>query len=133
MDGYASSPNPSSSKFPVPQNTSRKIEVILMSLFYKNNIFNQTLWNLDKVPSLLCSACNEEEETADHIIFHCSAVEESLQTTATLHYKRANNVGDGETMPEPYIGLLNACKDPSFITTCIDIISSLSLRDTVQL
>jgi hypothetical protein len=114
MDGYATSPVPSSDKLPIPQNTPRKVEVLVISLFYKNNLLNQALWNLSKVPSPLCSACRQQEETADHLLFQCNAVDEALRSSATCHYRKANNLSDGDADPDTYIGLLNACKDPTF-------------------
>ena len=133
VDGYASAPVPSSEKLPVPPNTSRKVEVILMSLFYKNNLTNQMLWNLDKVPSPLCSACLQHEETAEHIVFHSPAVEESLKLSANLHYREANRLSDGEYGPDTYIGLLNACKSQQFIASCKDIVTRLNLRVNIDL
>ena len=133
LDGYASAPAPSSDKLPVPPNTPRKVEVLLMSLFYKNNILNQTLWNLGKVPSPLCSLCSQQEETAEHILFQCSAVDESLRSSAINHYRRVNSIEDGDDATDTYIGLLNACKDRFFIEACMDIIANLDLRMTVEL
>ena len=133
LDGYSSSPIPSSDGLTVPTNTTRKMEVLLMSMFYKNNLLNQALYNLDKVPSPLCSACSQQEETAEHILFQCSAVEESLRSRAILNYSLANNISDEEDGPDIYIGLLNARKDRAFIQSCTDIISSLNLRTSVDL
>ena len=133
MDGYASAPVPTSDRIPVPRNTPRKVEVQLMSLFYKNNLLNQSLWNIDKAPSPLCSACSEQEETAHHILFQCSAVNEVLRSSVTQHYRHANNLEEGDAAPDPYIGLLNASKDETFIMSCIDIVTSLTLRETVDL
>ena len=104
-----------------------------MSLFYKNNILNQALWNLGKVPLPLCSLCSQQEETAEHIIFQCSAVEESLHSTALNHYRRVNRIEDDDNETDIYIGLLNACKDHFFIKACIDIITGLDLRVDVEL
>jgi hypothetical protein len=133
MDGYASSPVPSSERIPVPRNTPRKVEVLLMSLFYKNNLLNQALWNIGKVPSPLCSACSEQEETAEHILFECSAVDEVLQVNAIQQYRLANHLKEGDATPDPYIGLLNASKDEPFIASCINIIESINLRESVDL
>jgi hypothetical protein len=133
LDGYASSPTPSSDRLPVPLNTPRNVEVLLMSMFYKNNILNQSLWNLGKVPSPLCTACLEQEETAHHIIFQCSAVDEELRARATHHYRLANNLEEGQADPDSFIGLLNASRDELFIRIMIDIINTLHLRVTVEL
>ena len=50
-----------------------------------------------------------------------------------LNYRLANSLSDGDADPDVYIGLLNASKDRSFIQTCIEIVSSLNLRVTVDL
>ena len=104
-----------------------------MSLFYKNNILNQALWNLGKVPSPLYSLCSQQEETAEHILFQCSAVDELLRSSAINHYRRVNSIEDGDDATDTYIGLLNACKDRFFIKACMDIIANLDLRMTVEL
>jgi hypothetical protein len=104
-----------------------------MSFFYKNNLMNQALWNIDKVPSLRCDACSDEEETADHILFHCSAVDEVLRSSVSQQYRLANNLEEGDADPDPYIGLLNASKSEPFIIASINIIESLNLRETIEL
>ena len=132
MDGYMSSPIPTSDILPVPKGVPRKTEVILMGMFYKNNLLNQSLWNLDKVPSPLCAACSQQEETPAHILFECSAVNVELRTLSKRHYNRVNN-RFGEDALDPYIGLLNARSDKDFIIVCIDIINSLQLRESIVL
>ena len=132
MDGHMTSPNPLSEMLPIPQGTSRNVEVLVMSLLYKNNLLNQNLWNLSQVPSPLCSACSLQEETADHILFECSAVDLNLRTLSKQHYNRINNISDDYNL-ETYIGLLNARSDPDFILVCINIVKSLRLRETIVL
>ena len=132
MDGHMTSPNPLSEMIPIPQGTSRNVEVLVMSLLYKNNLLNQNLWNLSQVPSPLCSACSLQEETADHILFECSAVDLNLRTLSKQHYNRINNISDDYNL-ETYIGLLNARSDPDFILVCINIVKSLRLRETIVL
>ena len=65
IEGYATFPEPHCATLPIPPNTARENEVLLMSLFYKNNIMNGSLYKIGKVPSPLCSLCNQEEETAE--------------------------------------------------------------------
>ena len=132
IDGYATSPTPSSVKTPIPKGTPRNTEVIVMSMFYKNNLLNQMLWNLSKVPSPLCSSCSLQEETPEHILFQCSSVNANLRSEAVSHYNRVNKISDIDEI-EPYIGLLNARKDDKFIITCINIVKSLNLRESIVL
>ena len=94
---------------------------------------NQSLYNIGKVPSPLCTACSHQEETPEHVIFQCSAVDESLRARATLAYRQANHLSEEVDVPDAYIGLLNASKDEDFLIVCTDIISSLNLRTTVEL
>ena len=132
LDGYASAPIPTSGNIPIPRNTDRKTEVLLMSLFYKNNLLNQSLWNISKVPSPLCSACQLHEETAEHLLFNCASVEDRLKDNVLLHYRRVNNLQDGEDL-DSYVGILNARADEQFITSCLKVIRTLNLRETVVL
>ena len=133
LDGYQLSPTPSCEMIQLPQNTPRKSEVQFMSLLYKNNLLNQSLYNLSKVPSPMCSYCNQEEETADHLIFSCSSVEEQLRKDVKSSYRKALKLKDRQMEPETYIGILNASRDSNFVKLCIDIISSLDIRVTFEL
>ena len=58
---------------------------------------------------------------------------EVLRSSVTKNYRHANNLEEGDAAPDPYIGLLNASKDEAFIVSCIDIVTSLTLRETVVL
>ena len=133
LDGYPIAPNPSCDILPIPSNTSRETEIQLMSLLYKNNLLNNSLYKLSKVPSPLCSFCAQEEETADHILFRCASVEEELRNRAYTNYRLANKLSEGEVEADSYIGLLNASRDKTFICSCIDILSGLNLKVTVDL
>jgi exonuclease III len=133
LEGYPTPPKASCNTIPIPRNTPRKTEVQLLSLFYKNNLLNQSLYNLSRVPSPLCPYCGEEEETADHLLFRCDHVEEELRQNARDTYKHALNIGDRDTDPDIHIGLLSACKSDEFINSCIDIINCLDIRVTIEL
>lgn len=133
LEGYPTPPKPSCDKMPIPRNTSREKEVQLMSLFYKNNLLNQSLYNLSRVPSPLCSYCHQEEETADHLLFRCEFIEEQLRLRARITYKEALNLSDNDAEPDVYIGLLSACKDEHFIKSCIDVLSCVNIKVTVEL
>ena len=133
LDGYHLSPKPSCNNIPIPKNTTRKSEVQLMSLLYKNNLLNQSLYNISKVPSPLCTYCHLEEETAEHLLFKCTFVEEQLRTNAESSYRHALNLAENEDLPDSYIGLLCACKDAPFVKTCIAIIEKLDIRVTFEL
>ena len=133
LEGYQESPIPSTDMIPIPPNTTRKQEVQFISLLYKNNLLNHTLWNMSKVPSPLCSNCNQEEETADHLLFNCLNIEEQLRVDAKARYRRALKLNDEDMEPETFIGLLNASKDSNFVNICIDIVKNLDIRVTFEL
>ena len=67
LEGYQHAPKPTCSRLPIPTNTTRKNEVLLMSLFYPNNLFNSHLYrNTYQVESPLCGRCSRQEETPTH-------------------------------------------------------------------
>ena len=127
IDGYQLSPTPSSEMIPLPPNTTRKLEVQFMSLLYKNNLLNQSLYNISKVPSPLCSYCNQDEETADHLLFACSSVEEQLRRNTKSSYRRALKLSDADVEPDSYIGLLSASRDSNFVMDCIATVMNLDI------
>ena len=133
IDGYQLSPTPSCDLIPLPPNTTRKQEVQFLSLLYKNNLLNQTLWNLSRVPSPLCTYCNQQEETAEHLLFTCNHVEEQLRTDVTSSYRRALNLTSEDMVPESYVGLLNASRDNNFVSDCVNIVKGLDVRVTFEL
>ena len=133
LEGYPSPPTPSCDIIPIPRNTPRVTEVQLLSLLYKNNLLNQSLYNISKVPSPLCSYCGEEEETADHLLFRCAHVEEQLRLSTSDNYKQALRLGDGDAEPDPFIGLINASRSEQFIKSCLEVIECLNVRVTIEL
>ena len=133
LEGYPTPPIASCNTIPIPRNTPRKTEVQLLSLFYKNSLLNQSLYNISRVPSPLCSYCDQEEETADHLLFRCVHVEEQLRRNARNTYKQALNLEDQDAEPDTHIGLLTACKSRDFILACINIINCIDIRVTFEL
>ena len=130
LEGYPTPPYPKCVPPPIPLGISREKEVLLFSLFYKNNLLNNFLWQLSKVPSPICLSCNAEEETADHILFRCNAVEENLQNQVISSYDRANT---SDPHVDTYIGLLNACKNPDFVKSALNVLGTMNLRTSIQL
>ena len=133
LEGYHNHPIPSCSIIPVPSNSNRKSEVLLMSMMYKNNILRSSLYKLGKVSSPLCSLCTEEEETADHILFRCSAVDRDLRKNAFTAYKLANNLVDGESTEVDFIELVNTSRNRQFVLSCMIILNDIDLNVTVEL
>ena len=132
LDGYPSPPIASCEMLQIPRNTTRETEVQVTSLFYKNNLLNQSLYNIGNVPSPLCSYCQLEEETSDHLLFRCAFVEEQLRLDAKAAYKSALNLCENDAEPDIYIGLLNACRSDKFIKCCTDIVRCLNIKVLVD-
>ena len=128
LEGYAFSPTPTCDMIPVPNNITREEEVQLLSLFYKNNLLNQSLYNIDRVPSPNCSKCKNEEETADHLLFRCDLVEENLRQNARDNYRKALKLVDGDAEPEVFIGLLDASRSANFIKSCVEIVRQSDIK-----
>ena len=133
LDGYPTSPIPNCAILPIPPNTSRETEILLMSMMYKNNLLNSSLYKLGKVPSPLCSFCGQHEETAEHILLWCTSVDEDLRCNANRSYRLANKLSEGAVDADSYIGFLNASRDQTFISCCIDILNNLDLKVRVDL
>ena len=128
MEGYPTPPNVKCEPIPIPRNITREREVQVISLFYKNNLLNQSLYNIDRAASPLCTYCHAEEETADHLLFRCSHVDEQRRLNARSLYRKALNLSESDPEPDVYIGLLCACKNINFINSCIDIVSKLDMK-----
>ena len=109
---------------PFPKFTSRKKEVLLMSLMYKNNLLNSSLYKLDKVLSPLCSLCQSEEETLDHILLSCENVQVVLKQRVIDSFKIATCREDDIDPSIDFIDLLNASRNQNFITSCLNFIMS---------
>ena len=133
LKGYPTTPIIKCSPIAIPKNTPRETEVKVISLFYKNNLLNQSLWNIDRAPSPLCPYCNSEEETSDHLLFRCSFVDERLRMQMNDVYQMSLKLCEFKTEPEYFIGLLSVCHVDKFIKACIDIVNCLNIKVHVVL
>jgi hypothetical protein len=133
IDGYPTSPNPSCDLIPIPPGTPRKAEVQLLSLLYKNNLLNQSLYNIGRSPSPLCRFCHQEEETAEHLLFACSHVDQELRSSVHRNYRLALQLSEDAQQPIFYIGLLNAIRNSEFINACLLIVTTLDIDVLVEL
>ena len=133
IDGYYEYPKPSCATLPIAANTTREKEVLLMSLFYKNNISNSSLYKLGRVPSPLCSMCEREEDTPDHIIFRCPEVDAERRRDAATQYRLANNLEEREDIVADFIALLNTSRHKPFMDSCVEIINLINVRTSIDL
>ena len=128
LEGYPCSPNPSSNALPIPNDTSRKTEVLLMNIFFKNNILKDSLYRIGKVNSPLCTLCGLTEETAEHILFNCTFISEDLRLRAQQSYTNTVNT------PTDYpTGFLAVSRNTQFISSCVKILKDLPLCENVSL
>ena len=133
IEGFHTSPNPSCELIPIPKNTQRKTEVQVLSLLYKNNILNQSLYNINKKESPLCRYCTSEEETAEHLLFNCSVIDPQTKIDASNSYRQALKLKELDNEPVFEIGVLNAIRDDKFLKQCIHIVEQLDFDVTVVL
>ena len=137
MEGWSTIPIVSCNTLPIPLGTSREVEVLVMSLMYKNNLLNSFLFdvNRDVWSSPLCP-CGIEEQTSVHLLTNCSLVEDSLNVEAKRIMCLCNNLGNViEPMYDPNCAILNCSRDLNFINLCAEVVKTedLNLRKRINL
>ena len=132
FEGLSDTPKPSCDRIAIPKFTPRKTEVLLMSIFYKNNLLKSFLYNIGRSESPLCTQCGLSEETADHLLFTCASVPESLRTRCLESYINATK-NDSNIPLEIQTGFLNASRNPEFMSSCIEVLKDLPLDDSIIL
>ena len=126
--GHQYVPKPSCKRLPIPANTSRSEEVLLMSLMYPQNLFNDNVYrHTYQIASPLCQNCHQQEETPFHIIMECSQ-----------HAHEARNLlgeilSEDELQQEDYITLINGSRHAEFIKLCLTILSESEYREHIDL
>lgn len=128
IEGIQHAPRPSCSKLPIPKGTTRRDEVLLMSLMYPNNLFNDHLYrNTYLVPSPLCQNCEQQEETTYHIILECShRANEARRLLGEI-------LSEEEIIQNSYITILNGSRHENFVKLCLEILSQSTYRDQIEL
>ena len=117
------SSNVSPLPLPLPHGTDRGMEVLVVSLFYKNNLLNSFLIRFDRtiLESLLC-LCGEEEQTALHLLTSCSHL-----------LSMGNGVQIDELDCFGLVSVLNCSRDPSFMRICKSTVENKSLNLRAQI
>ena len=132
IDGYNIAPQPSVQMLPIPDNTPRNKEILLMSMMYKNNLMNSFLWTQDRVESPLCHNCKKDVETPEHLLFDCQGINLELRQNILIQYSKANHQYEDQYL-DPYIGILNASKEEGFIKGCLQVIENTNLTESIIL
>ena len=113
-------------QIPIPMGIPRKIEVIILSFFYKQNLLNAFLYLAQRVkcPDPIC-LCGEEEQTAYHIITECRLVDCNLRRDSLQAIWRCNMTNNP---PADNISLLNCSRDNRFMNCLTEVVSNDSLK-----
>ena len=116
--------------------TSREVEVLVMSLMYKNNLLNSFLFRVDRaVASPLC-ICGSDEQTAIHLLSSCDLVDMDLKCQAKHIITLCNSSRSMvDLAAEQCSTILNCSRDYMFVNLCIGIVESqgLNLRRKINL
>ena len=133
QDGLWHTPNPSCKGIPINSDI-REVEVLVLSLLYKNNLLNEFLhgMNSNKFCSPLCT-CGREEQNAHHVLFRCPLVKAELRAEAYHELEQA--VGRETASIEDTITLLNASRYQPFMEKVMEIVTELRgvLRTSIEL
>ena len=129
-DGHSAIPIPSCTPLQLNPATDRKTEVLLMSLFYDNNLMNAFLYRhgIRDIPNPLCH-CGSEEQTSGHVVLRCDHVDEELRLLARNCLEKAGDSGESPT------ALLNLSRDETFMNILHHIIHAQRdfLRSSIEL
>ena len=135
-EGWSQFPKVCCLPLPIPFGVSRESEVLVMSLFYTNNLLNSFLFRLNKERwvSPLCK-CGAEQQDALHLLTQCQLVgEERLNSLWELMCVCNNTKSNEDPTGNPY-AIINCSRDPQFIKLCLEIveIKELQLRTKINL
>ena len=126
LNGELNVPTPSCQKLPIPDHTTREDEVLLMSLFYPQNLFNSFVYrHTYQTESPLCSRCTSKEETPFHIVYECNNNKEKIcsivdKIVGDIHYEDCNT-------------LLNCSRNEEFIHCCLNVLKQANFRREIIL
>ena len=122
-DGYAYHPKPSCAPLPIENSLSRSGEVLLMSLFYENNLLNGFVHKYDgqKFPNPYCY-CGEDIQTNFHILLECPKVNEEHRKE--LKHELYSVVREDEVNPDNPFLFLNVSKNPKVMRIILKILKT---------
>ena len=127
MQGEHHIPKPNCSRLPIPLNTPRRDEVLLMSIMYQQNLMNSFVYrHTYMVESPQCTRCGREEETPYHVVWQCN------DYSAEIQQVMVEAIGDEAHQPD-CITLLNCSRDPRFIQLCLNMLQEGEFRTEIEL
>lgn len=131
-EGHSIIPQPSCTPLPLSAGVSRGTEVMVMQMFYENNLLNSFLHriNIPDVQTSLCH-CGRDEQTAYHVIFECETIDPELRARANASVRLSS--GDPDTRSS--IVLLNSSRDKDFIQCMVEIVDAQKdfIRNSIDL
>ena len=126
-EGFQHAPTASCDKIPIPNYVTREQEVLLMSLFYPNNLFNSNIYrHTYQIESPLCGRCGRNEETPFHVILECT--DRSAEA-----YRLVTKVVGENALQNDTITLLKASRNKDFLNLCLNILSQYEYRTHIDL
>ena len=126
MEGELVIAQPSCKPLPIPLYTDRSDEVLLMSLFYTNNLMNSFVYrHTYNAESPLCPRCQREEQTAYHVIMECNDLLEKIQLITNKILGEASSINHHNT-------LLNCSRNSEFIKCAIEILRRGNFRRQIE-
>ena len=118
---------PKCDPIPIPIKTDRSDEVLLMSLFYPNNLMNSFVYrHTYNTESPLCPKCEENEEAPYHVIMECN---NKLHIMLPLVEKL---IGQEAAYIDHCNTLINCSRDPDFIKYSIEILKEREFRRKID-
>ena len=120
-EGYSVFPNPRCAPILAEASLSRDEEVMILSMFYPNNLLNSSLHkiNSEKFTSPLCK-CGHSTQSIFHVLFQCNFVNRELRDEARNQLQ--DIVGEAECSLENSIVLLKASGNDRFMKTLSAIV-----------
>ena len=128
MEGESHIPRPSCTRLPIPINTLRKEEVLLMSTMYPQNLMNSFVYrHTYSAESPLCPRCLIKEQTPYHVICECNNHREEIQLLIS------EILGEEEGQHQDSTTLLNCSRSKEFILTSLKVLSEGEFRQNIEL
>ena len=120
QEGYNIIPKAKCTAIPIPLETNREEEVLIMSLFYPNNLLNSftNRYNDQMFPNPMCG-CGEEPQTSHHVLFRCKKIDETLRAESFDLFQQL--AGDDAEI-DSHLSLLKVCKNVKFLQNVTNIV-----------